>query len=93
LNFAHYLDKLKQAGIKWCAKFNDKNYPELSGGYIEFTRNNKTLKMDFINGSSYRYEYTGNRLKPNAQPGKMIFSNWETQDFILFIYNGLIKEN
>jgi len=89
-SFVHYLVMLKEAGIKWTAKFNDQRYIESSGGYIEFVRGKKTLLMDFNSGTNYRYEYTGSKLRPE-RTGTMVFDNWDKDMFVIFIYNGLIK--
>jgi len=48
--FNDVLDLLLEAGIAWKAGFQD-----AGEGYIEFTKDDKALKMDFSHAKSYRY--------------------------------------
>ena len=100
--FRDFLPLLDEAGIAYSAHFNS-NY-EYAGSYILFERfiasedpceiiegikKPKTLKMDFYNGTSYRYEYVFN---PHSDRyGTKCLGVWPKTDLILFIYKGLFK--
>lgn len=79
IGFAEQLPLLSEANITYSAHFNTKY--ENDGTYIEFTRGDKSLKMDFSKRNLYRYEYTGK----NRNDFRMTYGNWPKDDFILFI--------
>jgi len=100
--FKDFLPLLDEAGIIYSAHFNS-NY-EYAGSYILFERlmpsedpseiiegikKSKTLKMDFYDGNSYRYEYVFDQR--GDRHGTKCLGNWPKTDLILFIYNGLFK--
>ena len=86
--FKEQLPMLADAGIKWNARYNSMYDHE--GAYIQFRLGEKTLKMDFGSATSYRYEYTG-RVGSGTH-GCMVYGDWPKDDFIIFIYNNLIKK-
>lgn len=100
--FKDVLPLLDEARITYSAHFNS-NY-EYAGSYILFERQipsedpreiiegvkkTRTVKMDFNNGISYRYEYV---FDPRGDHhGTKCFGSWPVTELILFIYNGLFK--
>ncbi len=87
IGFAKELPLLKDAGISYSAHYNSQYDHE--GTYIKFCFVGQELKMDFSARNSYRYEYTGRRGEAGNY-GRMVFGDWNKEDFILFIYTGLI---
>ncbi|MFA6947115.1 MAG: hypothetical protein WC220_14575 [Pedobacter sp.] len=84
LEFKKELPLLKDAGITWDAHFKT-NY-EHDGAFIGFIYKSYTLRMDYSQGSGYRYEC------PNSnERGSMRFGYWPKNDFIVWIYEYLIK--
>lgn len=81
--FKNLLPALKAEGIKYSVRMKDEHWDH-KGYYILFKKNNKTCKMDFTNGTSFRLEYT----EP-GQHGRMVYGNWSDEDFILYLYNNL----
>ena len=83
--FSAMLPLLKEEGITYSAHFNTRY--TYQGSYILFKKENRCLKMDFLNRDKYRYEYTG----ANSSSGTAVFGQWPAEDFILFIDAGLLQ--
>ena len=85
--FAAYLPLLKKEGIKWNPDLQNRRHTH-HGSFIEFTKGDKSAKMDFHNRHSYRYEYV-----PNNSQGNSIYGKWDKEGFILFLYEGFKEDN
>jgi len=84
--FIDYLPMLKEAGIAWSAKM--KFYPWIfQGVYIDFETGLSHLHMDITTGGAYRYE-----SPPLGTNGKMVFGKWPKEDFVVWIYENLLKK-
>lgn len=84
--FHDLLPSLEKDGITYSAHF--KATYEHKGSYILFKKGDRTLKMDYTNAISYRYEYTS----PGDPYGRMCYGAWPKDDFILFLYKGLLED-
>lgn len=89
--FSEHLPLLRLSDISWTAHFHSEY--EHQGSYIQFEHGGRILKMDFSNATSYRYLYS-----TPADAGcyhKMTYGKWldmGTDDFILFLYEGLFRQ-
>lgn len=82
--FSSLFDSFEQMGINWRPMMNDIRYVH-QGCYILFTRGEDTLKMDFNNRNSYRYEYYSN----SKSHGTITYGDWDLERFADFIIKGL----
>ena len=83
--FEDELPLIKEAGITFSAHHKGSYYNQ--GYYIKFRRGDKFLYMDYNGYNCYRYEYTD----INAM-GEDVYGAWPKDKFILFLYEGLIRE-
>lgn len=87
LAFKDEIPLLTESGIKYSLHFQKSNRIE-KFSYVVFEKDGKKLKMDFFNKKQYRYEYipidSGTYSTLPLRP-------YSKEDFIKFIYNGLLK--
>lgn len=79
--FSEMLPILEASGIAWEACLQNEDY-RFMGSYILFKKGDKTLKMDFSNRDSYRYEFQSYDQKGY---GKSAYGKWDMERFILFL--------
>lgn len=91
IGFKEQISLLNESGIKWSAHLNNDKYED-QGAYILFKKGDKSIKMDFNNRVSYRYEYFPYSLNEYASKGTMVFGDWDKDDFYLFIDEKLLKQ-
>lgn len=91
--FSEMLPVLKASGITWEPCLQDEAYFCLQdeayffkGSYILFRKGDKSLKMDFSNRDSYRYEF---QPYDTQGCGRSCYGKWPMDGFILFLDNGL----
>jgi len=82
--FSEVLEMLADGEITFKAGWQDPRY-DFMGRYIEFTHKNKSIRMDFRDANSYRYEYIPYRTDRNN--ATMCYGKWPIDDFILWISN------
>ena len=88
--FADYLNLLKKEGIQWKAEMQDRKYSH-KGSFIEFTKKDKSVRMDFNSQCSYRYEFVIHDQEPSM--ARSTFGEWDKKGFILFLYNAFKEDN
>ncbi len=88
--FKDYLPLLEEAGITYKAELQDRRY-KFKGSYIEFKKDDKILRMDFNDKNSYRYEYV-DYDNSGIRRGNSVYGNWNQEDFIIFIDEGLLNK-
>lgn len=94
--FHSLLPLLRADGIKYCAKLNDPQWPDLYGGYIEFSlekdslidqRDIRTVCMDITPDGTYRYEHVNRRHVDSI--ARSVYAKWPKDEFILWLADGL----
>jgi len=80
--FKDYLPMLQEAGIVVTPYHKTESGLDV---YIRFRMGNRILKMDYTIDGTYRYEYTNPR-----EHGRSVYGKWPKEDFIMFLYEGLI---
>ena len=95
--FEEYLPMLIADDISWTAKVNDPRYPKPHGGYIEFSRIQKSVlvgvedgfikvMMDMSKDGTYRYEH--HFSKTGESYPRMTYGRWDKNEFVSWIaYN------
>ena len=85
--FAEYLPLLKDLNIVFRAEFQDPDYQD-KGTFIRFMLDKSELLMDFRDRNHYRYEY--NNYLFNQDTAKTRYAAHPVEEFLIFIYDGLI---
>ena len=83
--FYDFIPMIEEEGIEISAHFYSAY--EYKGSYILFRKGTSTLRMDYQNAISYKYEY--NHPDRNTI-GRSVFGAWPKEDLILYIYDGLL---
>ncbi len=87
--FPKFNEMLKAEGITWRGGLQDKRY-FFKGSFIEFFYKDRSLKMDFNDRGSYRYEFVP--YTTNGFLGQMTFGKWRAENFIVWLDEKLINK-
>jgi len=90
--FPDLLPIIEAEGITWRGGMQNENYSHM-GTFIEFHYEGRSLKMDFSNRGSYRFEfvpYQGGNNYPYYY-GKSTFGKWPSSRFIVWLDENLVN--
>jgi hypothetical protein len=83
--FADYLPMLEEAGIEVLTLREKITYGEV---YIGLKKGEKIAEMEISLNGGYRYEHP-----KHSDLCRSVFGKWDKDDFVLFLYEGLLKSN